>query len=213
MQALNGVNLLYISAVITLAAYNCVKFVWKKSVRSLHILAFYFCCFFCLVSWLITSTAQIFNVGERYLAFQLIDDPEFHQDMGDISQISFLCMFALISSTMYHMDQSLTFLLPERHKQSSSRAKRNVKVYNWLHLVLVLLYLAAFLGIYFTKYDVKVTVALAVDMSFRCLLLTIYTFTVCSLHKKFGMIGNVKQKRQISSIEVQFMSFLICIVL
>ena len=90
------------------------------------------------------------SVHTRYLVYQRKHNPEFYHVTADISQVAFLALFALVSATMFHLDQSLCLLLPDVFKLTEQSVKRRIKVYNWVILTLTLLDTAMFLFIYFT---------------------------------------------------------------
>ena len=104
-----------------MACYNCYKFIWRGGIHQAFIVLFYILTIFCLGCWLYTAIAQACDVDTRYLVYQKIDDPEPYQVATDISQVAFLALFALCSATMYHIDQSLSLLLPGNINKSMEK--------------------------------------------------------------------------------------------
>ena len=52
---------------------------YKQRIRQCFILLFYALVMTCLISWEVTSLAQMFDPDTNYLVYQLIDSPEhFH---------------------------------------------------------------------------------------------------------------------------------------
>ena len=70
-------------------------------------------------------------------------------------------------------------------------------------------YLALFLGIFFTKYDILSQVVLSLDLGIRIVMTFIYTITVCSLYSQLKYIPTLAKSSEISSIKWQFISFLV----
>lgn len=67
-------------------------------------MAFYVLAIFCLTSWCVTAMAQTIEPRTRYLVFQLIDDPKYFHITADLSQVSFVALFALVSATVFQID-------------------------------------------------------------------------------------------------------------
>ena len=87
---------------------------------------------------------------------------------------------------MFHLDQSLSLALPNMyHDRTEKHVKRNIFIFNCVMIITMTIYFVVFLFLFFTKYDINVQYALAIDLAFRVFLLVIYTVTVIKLFKKF----------------------------
>lgn len=209
LQVLNGVDVAWLTVVLAMASYNCVQFICRAKIRHSFIILFYLLTFFCLTSWLITCIKQMISPDARYLVFQSIDAPEYYNDTANISQVAFLCLFALICATMYQIDQSLKFLLPLIYKISEEQARKNIRNYNLVMLALVLAYTAVFLWIFFTPKDVGRANVLIINLCFRIVFLIFYLVTVCGLYRKFRFFNQGVMNNEIKSIKRQFLAFFI----
>lgn len=76
-------------------------------------------------------------------------------------------------------------------------------------IVTIVTYFILFLAFFFTRYDINVQIALAIDLLFRVFLLVTYTITSTRLFKKFEHLPKIAQQKQILSIKYQFLSYLI----
>lgn len=207
LQVLNGINVVLLIFVLLVALYNSIFFMCKAKIRHTFIVLFYLLAFFCLFSWLITAIKQTISPDARYLVFQSIDEPEYYNDTANISQAAFLGLFGLISATMYQIDQSLKLLLPYNLKSSEQRARRNIKIFNYSILALVMIYSGVFLWIFFTPIDVGRKWVLIINLVFRLLFLMIYLVTVCRLNAKFRFFTKGVLVSEIRSIRLQFWAF------
>ena len=64
LQILTGIDSVLCFIVICLATYNCLKFVWRREIRSTFTILFYVLVFICLVSWEIT--AIYYSISPNY---------------------------------------------------------------------------------------------------------------------------------------------------
>ena len=126
-----------------------------------------------------------------------------------MSQVAFLGLFTLISATMYQIDQSLKFLLPFVFKISEEKARRNVKIYNWSIISLLLVFTGLFFYIFYTPDDVGRNRVLWINLTFRLLFLIVYVVTVCRLYRKFKYFPSGVMDSEVKSIKRQFLAFMI----
>ena len=138
----------------------------------------------------------------------MIDNPTYYQVIFDISQTIFLALLALCSATMYHIDQSLSLLLPDEFKSTQEKALRNIKIYNWAMLVLITIYFGIFLTIFFIPYNNTTRQVIIINFAKNLLLLAIYLITVITLYRKLRFFPEDIMKKEVNSIKLQFTAFL-----
>ena len=177
LRTLNGLDALLVGLSIINAIYNFVRFVMFGKIYRGFIIIFYLLVLFCLASWEITAIAQAVNIDTRYLVFQKLDNPSYYQVTADISQTTFIGLFALVSATMYHIDQSLSLLLPNSDQMTAHKILGYIKIYNTCIFCLAIIYFLTFLFIFF-YYDILAWLVLSIDLGFRITFLIIYTGTV-----------------------------------
>lgn len=171
-------------------------------------IAFYLLAFFCLMAFEITAIAQTVKPSARYFVFQLLDKPEWYHITADFAQSAFITLFGLISSTIFHLNQSLTLVMPPIFKNTEAKAMKKICIYNSVIAVIVILYLAILVGIFLAP-DIKVEIVLLLDLIFRSTLLTIYICTVRQLFRTLKHFSSEQMSFEITSVKRQFYAFLI----
>lgn len=180
---LNAVDAVAIVFTLAFSLFNFYKIVIKQKMHSFFIWAFYLLVIFCLASWEITAIAQAVKPDTRYLVFQLKDKPKYFHYTADLSDAAYIGLFALISSTIHHVSQSLTFLVPTKPGQTPITAetiKRKIKVYNIIQLSIFVVYISLFLIFFFDPWNdfEEASLVLGIYLGIRALLIVIYIFTV-----------------------------------
>ena len=84
---------------------------------------------------------------------------------------------------MYYLDKSLRMLLPNVYKLTEEQVKKDVKIYNIVIMVLLVIYIAMFIFVYFTTLHVSNEAALSIHVGFRILFLIIYMVTCVKLFR------------------------------
>ena len=64
-------------------------------------------------------------------------------------------------------------------------------------VAIILLYLALFLGVFFSPEKIGLTTVLSLTLGLRILVLIVYLLTVISLYRKFSYLPEIAQKTEI----------------
>ena len=118
IEVLNGTDAAVIAIVIAFALHNTVKYLCIEKINHYFIIAFYFLAIFCLVAWFVTAVTQVVRPRIRYLVFQKLDKPTYFHIAADLSNTAFIALFALVSATVYHLDQALSLVLLDATRQT-----------------------------------------------------------------------------------------------
>jgi len=118
IEVLNGTDAAVIAIVIAFALHNIVKYLCIEKINHYFIITFYFLAIFCLVAWFVTAVTQVVQPRIRYLVFQKLDNPTYFHIAADLSNTAFIALFALVSATVYHLDQALSLVLLDATRQT-----------------------------------------------------------------------------------------------
>ena len=211
LQVLNSIDAVACGVTIAFALHNVIRYLVRAKIRHFYIVTFYVLALFCLTAWAITAMAQADEPASRYFVLQLMDHPEYWHITGNVAIIVFYVLFALVSTTIFHIDQALTLVLPhkEDHEARLARVRRNMRCYNVSIISLCLVYFAFLIYVFFVPHDVGVRLVLGIDLFFRLLLFITYAWAVARLYRRLHHFPDKAMQAEVTSIKRQFLSFLI----
>ena len=103
---------------------------------------------------------------------------------GNFAILAFYSLFALVSTTIFHIEQALTLVLPTATEARELQVKQNMRRYNISVFCVCLVYFVFLLVVFFDPYDVEVQLVLGIDLFFRLVLFFIYSWVVARLYKR-----------------------------
>jgi len=109
---------------------------------------------------------------------------------------------------MFHINQSLTMILPHVFNVSEETALKQICFYNTMISFIVVSYLGMLFWIFYAP-DIQVQIVLSLNLAFRIVLLLIFILTVIELFSTLKHFPAESMSIEIVSVKRQFVSFLI----